>query len=228
MLTVADVMTREVVTIRPETPVEEIAKLLYERHISGAPVIDAKGRLVGILSEGDLMTHAGALGGLPPPRSWWLRLFSDRTSSAKDYVKTHGRTAADVMSTNLRTVAPTASLPEVARLLEEHGIKRMPVVEGDQLVGIVSRANLLRGLVTADAPGEVSADDREIARRLRDELAAESFGSLVNPIIQDGIVHLWGLVDNDTERRALMLLAERVPGVKAVEDHLGQRPMVKG
>jgi CBS domain-containing protein len=228
MLTVADVMTREVITVAPDTPVQEIAKLLYERHISGAPVVDADGRLVGILSEGDLMTHAGALGGEAPRRSWWLRFFADRTSRAEDYLKAHGRVAADVMTKDPHTVTPSASLAEVARLLEDHGIKRVPVVENGRLVGIVSRANLLRGLVTAEAPGDVTTDDREIARQLQDQLDKESFGNLLNPIVQNGTVHLWGLVENDTERRALILLAQNIPGVKAVEDNLGNRPMARG
>jgi CBS domain-containing protein len=229
MLTVADVMTRDVITIAPDTPVQAVAMLLYERHISGAPVVDAGGQMVGILSEGDLMTHTAALGEAAQPRSWWLRLFSDRTSRAEDYLKTHGLTAADVMTKDPLTVAPTASLAEVARLLERHRFKRLPVVENGRLVGIVSRANLLRGLVTAEAPGEVTADDRDIATRLRAALDAETLGGgLVNPIVQDGTVHLWGLVDNDTERRALILLAQRTPGVKAVEDHLGKRPAMRG
>lgn len=228
MLTVADVMARDVITIAPDMPVQAVAMLLYERHISGAPVVDAAGRLVGILSEGDLMTHTAAIGEETPPRAWWLRLFSDRTARAEDYLKTHGLTAADVMTRDPHTVAPTASLAEVARLLERHHIKRLPVLEGGRLVGIVSRANLLRGLATAERPGEVTANDREIAARLKAALDAESFGNLVNPIVQDGTVHLWGLVDNDTERRALVLLAQRTPGVKAVEDHLGKRPPMRG
>lgn len=227
MLTVADVMTRDVITVAPDTPVQEVARLLYDKHISGAPVIDAAGHLVGILSEGDLMTHTAALGE-DAHRSWWLRLFSDRTTRAEDYLKTHGLTAADVMSKNPHTVPPTASLADVARSLEQHRIKRLPVVEGDKMVGIVSRANLLRGLVTAEAPGEVTADDRDIATKLKATLDAESFGNLINPIVQNGTVHLWGLVENDTERRALILLAQRTPGVKTVEDHLARRPMIHG
>ncbi len=226
MLTVADVMSREVIHVAPDTPVQEIAKLLFERHISGAPVLDEGGRLVGVVSEGDLMRHAGAVGETGP-RSWWLRFFGDRERGAAEYVKTHGRTAADVMTRDPITVAPDARLADVARLLERHRIKRVPVVDGEVLVGLVTRSNLLQGLATADKPGEVGADDREIAERLAAELRAQSFGTLLNPIVQDGVVHLWGMVDNDAERRALILLAEQVPGVKAVEDHLGRRPMAR-
>ena len=226
MLTVADVMTTDIIQVAPDTSVQEIAKLLFERHISGAPVVDATGALVGIVSEGDLISHAGAVGETGP-RSWWLRIFSDTARGAADYVKTHGRTAADVMTRDPITVTPDAKLADVARLLEKHRIKRAPVVEGGRLLGIVTRSNLLQGLATASAPGTINADDRDIAKRLQADLRAQSFGTFINPIIQDGVVHLWGMVDNQAERRALILLAEQVPGVTAVEDHLGQRPMAR-
>ena len=226
MLTVADVMTRDVIQVAPDTPVQAIAQLLFERHISGAPVVDASGALVGIVSEGDLMRHAGAVGETGP-RSWWLRFFNDNEQGAADYVKTHGRTAADVMTRQPATVAPNAKLADVARLLEKRRIKRVPVVEDGRLVGIVTRSNLLQGLATASATGTINADDRDIAKRLEAELRAQSFGTFLNPIIQDGVVHLWGMVDNDAERRALVLMAEQIPGVKAVEDHLGRRPMAR-
>lgn len=228
MLTVADVMTRDVITVAATMPVHEIAKLLYERHISGAPVLDDAGQVIGILSEGDLMGHAAAVGEAGQPRSWWLRFFGDRASRAEDYLKTHGRTAADVMTRNPVTVGPDATLAEVARLLEKRRIKRVPVIEKGKLVGIVSRGNLLQGLATTEAPGIVTADDREIAERLQAAIEAAGLGTLLNPIVQDGTVHLWGIVDNDVERRALILLAQGIQGVRAVEDHLGNRPMARG
>ncbi len=228
MLTVADVMTKDVITIAPDTPVEAIAKLLYEHQISGLPVVDGQNRVVGILSEGDLMAHSAAIGEAQP-RSWWLRFFGDTASRAEEYLKSHGRTAADVMSRSPMTVGPEASLAEVARLLEKHRIKRLPVVDGGKLVGIVSRANLLRGLATAEAPSRPSeASDREIKEKLEAAIEAEGFGRLVNPIVQDGTVHLWGVIDKEAERRALVLLAQNIPGVKAVEDHLGVQPVWAG
>ena len=229
MLTVADVMTRDVLTVKPETPVEAVAGLLYEGRISGVPVLDDQGRVVGILSEGDLMAHSSAIGDAEP-RSWWLRFFSDTGSRAEAYLKTHGRTAADVMSRSPLTVGPAASLGEVARLLEKHRVKRLPVVdEGGKLVGIVSRANLLRGLASAKAPASGGgASDREIKEQLEAAVQAEGFGRLINPIVEDGTVHLWGIIDQEAERRALVLLAQGIPGVKAVEDHLGVQPVWAG
>ena len=228
MLTVADVMTRDVITIAPDTTVEAVAKLLYEKQISGLPVVDAQGRVLGILSEGDLMAHTAAIGS-GKPRSWWLRFFSDTASRAEEYLKTHGRTAADVMSRSPMTVAPDASLADVARLLEKQRIKRLPVVDGGKLVGIVSRANLLRGLATAEPPtAATEASDREIKEKLETAISAEGFGRLINPIVQDGTVHLWGLVDNEAERRAILVLTRGIPGVKGVEDHLGIQPVWTG
>jgi len=227
MLTAADVMTRDVIQVAPDASVQAVARLLFERRISGAPVVDAAGRLVGVVSEGDLMRHAEAVGEIGP-RSWWLRLFGERESVIEDYVKTHGRNAADVMTRDPVTVAPDAPLATVARLLEKRRIKRVPVVEDGRLVGIVSRSNLLQGLATASVPGSVRTDDREIALHLQAELRRQNFGSFLNPIVKDGVVHLWGVVDNETERRALVLLAEQIPGVTAVEDQLGHRVMARG
>jgi len=227
MLTTADVMTRDVITVTPETSVQEIARLLYEGHISGVPVVDEAGKVVGIVSEGDLIRHEGAVG--ETPRSWWLRFFGDRVASAEDYIKTHGRQARDVMSKNPITVSTAEPLAKVARLLERHRIKRVPVVEDHKLIGIVTRANILRGLAAGAgaaegrAPAE-AADDRAIAEKLLAKVRDAGFSSLVNPIVQDGTVHLWGLVDNDAERRAIVLLAQQLPGVKSVEDHLARQP----
>ena len=224
MLTVADVMTKQVITTAPDTPVEAVAKLLYERQISGVPVVDGQDHVVGILSEGDLIVNTAAIGG-DKPRSWWLRFFSDKESRAEDYLKAHGRTAADVMSRSPITIGPDASLAEVAQLMEKNRVKRLPVVEGGKLVGLVSRANLLRGLATAQPPASATdASDREIKGKLEKAIEAEGFGRLINAIVQDGEVHLWGLVDTDAESRAIVVLAQGIPGVKAVENHLGIQP----
>ena len=139
MLTSADVMTADVVSVEPDTPVRDIAQLLYTRRISGVPVVE-QGRLIGIVSEGDLIGHAAAIG--EQRRSWWLSAFMDDSLSARDYAKTHGRTARDVMTSNVVTVEETTTLAEIAKTLERHRIKRVPVVRNDTLVGIVTRGNL--------------------------------------------------------------------------------------
>ena len=137
-----DVMTTKVVTVQPDARVEHIAALLLERSISGVPVVDADGRLLGIVTEGDLMRRPEI--GTERHRGWWLRLFGDERERAAEYARAHGSRAADVMTRNVVTVSEETSVGEIARLLEEHRIKRVPVVRDDKVVGIVSRANLLQ------------------------------------------------------------------------------------
>ncbi|MFQ5829573.1 MAG: CBS domain-containing protein [Candidatus Methylomirabilia bacterium] len=166
-------------------------------------------------------------------RSWWLALVAGAEELAGEYVKTHGIRATDVMMRNVVTVTEDASLGEIAQLLEERRIKRVPVVQGGKLVGIVSRADLLRGLATRQAQSEASpsADDRAIREKLLQILQREGWPVLayVNIIVTDGSVHLWGLVDSEQERQALRVAAENAPGVRAVEDHLGEvAPLLEG
>jgi len=162
-----DVMTTEVITVDPDVSVQAVAKLLSERGISGVPVIDAADRLVGIVSEGDLLhrveTGTERLPGRP--RSWWLDTIALDRELARDYVKSHGRTARDVMTRDVISVIDTTDLAEIAMLLETKRIKRVPVLRDGKLVGIVSRANLMRALaVTESDPAvDVTADDRTSA-----------------------------------------------------------------
>jgi CBS domain-containing protein len=228
LLTVADVMTREVVTVGPETSVPEIAQILHAKRISGVPVVAADGGVVGIVSEGDLMRHALAIG--EQRGSWWLTFFSDNSALAREYTKTHGRIARDVMTREVISIAPTASLADTAKTLERNRIKRVPVIENGKLVGIVTRANLLQALATANVSQAASVDDRTIRERLLAELEPQPWVHLLskNIIVQDGVVHLWGMVATEAERHALRLAAENTPGVKKVEDHLSRYPVKIG
>jgi CBS domain-containing protein len=228
MLTAADVMTREVVTVAPETPIREIAQILHAKRISGVPVVAADGRVNGIVSEGDLIEHAWTIG--EQRGSWWLTFFSENSVLAREYTKTHGRTARDVMTRDVISIPPTASLAEIAKTLERNRIKRVPVIENGKLVGIVTRANLLQALATANVSQPASVDDRTIRERLFVELDDQPWAHLLskNIVVQDGIVHLWGLVATEAERHALCLAAENTPGVKKVEDHLTTYPMKFG
>jgi len=221
-----DIMTTKVVTVTEDTGIEAIAKILLKRRISGLPVVDAEKRVVGIVSEGDLMRRSES--GTSPHRSWWLRLLASPEEEAHDYAKSHGMRAADVMTRNVITVKEDTSAGEIAQMLEERRIKRVPVVRDGKLVGIVSRANLLHGLVArkdqiAEPP---SADDRSIREQVIAELKNQGWvthGSL-NVIVSEGRVELWGWVESEEERAALRIAAETVPGVRAVEDHLGSVP----
>jgi CBS domain-containing protein len=228
MLTASDVMTSTVVTVSPETLVPEVARLLQEHRISGVPVVDADGTVIGIVSEGDLIGHAGAIG--EQRRSWWLRLLTGDDALARDYAKTHARSAREVMTTQVVAVPETASLADIARQMDKHGIKRVPVVRDGRLVGIVSRGNLLQALAATDVSKPVSADDRTIRERLTAELQAQPWAHMMtkNIVVENGVVHLFGFVRSEQERSALRVAAENVPGVVRVEDRMVRRPTTIG
>lgn len=217
-----DVMTPDVVTVEPGARVDEIARLMLEHHISAVPVVDTAGRLLGIVSEGDLVRRAEmATAGR---QAWWLEMLADSAALARDYVKTHGRRATDLMTRNVLTVGVDTPLEDVAQLLERHRIKRVPVVRDGGVVGIVSRADLLRALVVRPPePGPAeAADDRTIREHVMAALRTQPWwvGTYRNVVVVDGVVHLWGLARSQAERDAMRVAAETVPGVRGVEDHL--------
>jgi CBS domain-containing protein len=220
-----DVMTAPVVTVRPDTRVEEIAQLLLERRISGVPVVDGHGHIVGMVTEGDLMRRPEI--GTERHRGWWLRFFGDERARAEEYARAHGSRAEQVMTRNVVTVSDETSVGEIARLLEEHHIKRVPVVRDGKVVGIVSRANLLHGLAAHDpTPPARPMDDRSIREAVLHAFERDGWSahSRLNVIVRNGVVELWGLVDSDQSRRAIRIAAENTPGVVAVKDNLGSIP----
>ena len=227
MLTAADVMTSEVITVTPDMSVREIAKLMYTRHISGVPVLDREKRVIGIVGEGDLLGHAEVAG--ERRRTWWLDAFVNSNALARDYIKTHGRIAGDVMTPTVITVAPTTSIAEIAKILQRHRIKRVPVVDGDKLVGIVTRGDLLKALAAAEVAKPARVDDRAIRERLLAELDSQRWAHLraKNIVVQNGVIQLSGFVETPEERHALHIAAENVPGVKRVEDQARLRPLFR-
>jgi len=225
-----DVMTTEVATVATYTPVEEVARFLVERHVSAAPVVDDDGRLVGIVSEGDLIRRPET--GTEPRHSWWLSLLTTPEESLGEYLKTHGRRASDVMTRTVVTTQEDTPLGEVASLLEKHRIKRVPVVRDGKLVGIVSRADILRALAASktQAPAAASADDRTIREQFLAHLKEHGLaaGGYVNVVVSEGVVHLWGLAESEAEKQALDVAARQIPGVRGVENNLGMRRFVGG
>lgn len=221
-----DVMTANIATVSPDTSVEEIAALMLSRNISGVPVVDERNAVLGIVTEGDLILHRNV--GEEPIHhtSWWLRLLGDSKADAANYIKTHGSRAAEVMSKNVISVSDETPVGDIARILVEHRIKRVPVVRDGVLVGIVSRVNLLRGLASRDTQDAPTPDDRAIKEAILKEVDKQAWithGSL-NVIVTGGVVELWGWADTEQERKALIVLAEGIPGVKAVVDDLGSVP----
>ncbi|MCH4563964.1 CBS domain-containing protein [Halomonas sp. EGI 63088] len=220
----ADVMTTNVISVTEDAEVREIASLLLEHGISAVPVVDADQKVLGIVSESDLMRRVE--NEADTHKSWWLKLLSG--ANAGEYVKSHGRKAREIMTPRPVTVGEDEPLHRIASLLEKHRIKRVPVLRDGKLVGIVSRSNLLRGFsVTApDTSLDVTTDDREIRNAILKEVD-ENTGVLVdrlNVIVAEGKVQLWGLVENQEEKLAVQVAAENTAGVKAVENNLGFVP----
>jgi CBS domain-containing protein len=213
-----DVMTTVVATISADATVREAAKLMLERRISALPVMDDKGRVIGIVSEGDLARRAEL--GTDVARSWWLRAFAE--DAAQDYLKTHGASVREVMTSPAVSVRKTTPLHEVASLLEKRHIKRVPVIEAGRLVGIVSRADLVRRLATLPVrPAARTEGDRALRRQVLKEMQKKAGLDLlyVNVTVERGVVHLWGGVRSHLEQRALAVAAKAVEGVRKVEDH---------
>jgi CBS domain-containing protein len=218
-----DVMTTAVLTALPGTDVREIAQMLLERRISAVPIVDEQGRLRGIVSEGDLINRPESE--TQHRQSWWLRLMSAPDEQAREFLRTHGTRAEDVMTDDVITVTEDTSLSKIAALLEKHRIKRVPVVRQGKLVGIVSRANLLQALAASRSATAAKREDREI----RDALLAafDEAGlpmHLVNVIVSDGVVQLWGATDSSVQHEAARAAAESTPGVKRLENHLAIVP----
>ena len=218
-----DIMTTTVVTVSPDTTVSAIAKKLIESRVSAVPVVDGDGWVVGIVSEGDLMRRPET--GTEPHHSWWLRLIETPEEHASEYVKSHGLCADDVMTRDVITVAQDTPVGEIAQLLEERKIKRVPVVENDKLVGMVSRANLLHGLATpaTSRNREIVEDDRTIRAAIISELeqGVSARMEFINLTVTNGVVHVWGIAESPEERKAIRVAIENAPGVRNVEDHMG-------
>ena len=217
----ADVMTRSVLSVTPNASLIEAIRLMLDNHVSGLPVIENAGQLVGILTEGDLLRRGET--GTERHRPRWLEILMGPGRLASEYVRTHGRKVDDIMTREPVSVAPEAPLDEIVELMERHRIKRVPVIEGDKLVGIVSRADLLRALARRiDEQSAAAMGDDEIRERILAELAKVSWVPRdgIEIGVENGVVNLNGVILDESEREALRIAAENVPGVRAVEDHL--------
>lgn len=217
-----DIMVKDVITVGPETPVREIASLMLERRISGVPVANGERRILGIVSEGDLIRRPEIETDHAP--TGWLGLFLSDEERARDFVKSHGRVAREVMTQPATCVAPETPLDEVVRLMERHRVKRLPVVVDGKLAGLVTRADLLRALVARQSAPLRESSDEELRARIDSMLRAEDWAAsaYVNIQVENGVAHLWGTVESTEQREALILAVRGVPGVKDVTPHLGR------
>lgn len=215
-----DVMVSPVITAKPSTSVREVAELFLKYRISAVPIVDGDDRVIGIVSEGDLLHRAEA--GTERRRSWWLRAFASNETLAQDYVKAHTQRVEDVMTRDVIVARPYTPVHEVAALLEKNGIKRVPVVENDRVVGIISRANLIQAVASARRVLDMPLSDSAIRDKLLAHLKRQPWAhtSLVNVTVSNGVVDLWGSAQSDAERKAIRVAAETAPGVTAVNDNL--------
>jgi CBS domain-containing protein len=222
----ADVMVANVITVNVDATVPEVAGTLETNRISAVPVVDRQGKLVGIVSEGDLIRRSEI--GTERSRSWWLDALSTNRTLAEEFVKSHSRWVSDVMTTKVISVKPETTLGEIASLLEKNRIKRVPVVQDGTVVGIVSRANLLHALASVMAQpveGRVESD-----ASLREKVIAflqkapRVRPALLNVIVHDGSVDLWGTVDSEAERKEIRVAVEATPGIRHVNDNLVIQP----
>lgn len=223
VLNAKDLMTENVVTVPPETPVLAIARLLAERGISAVPVLAIDGTLAGIVTEADLIRRLTGSDG--KPMSLLRQLFTDMDRLADRYAASHGATAADVMTRDVVTVAPTMPIPEIAEMMEKKGIRRVLVAHENHLLGIVSRADLLRALVEPPAETGEYSDDRlrrAVLATMRREPWADTFFTLVD--VKDGVVELHGFSNSAAVLRGLKVLVAQVPGVKGVVDNTQPMP----
>jgi len=216
-----DVMTRTVVSIGPDATVLQAARLMLQHHISGLPVVDKDGTLIGILSEGDFLRRRETA--TERRRSRWLEFLMGPGKIASEYTHSHGKKVSEVMTDEVQTVDEDADLETVVELMERRRIKRVPVTRDGKMTGIVTRSNLMHAMVSM-ARGEPAAPkgDAEIRERLLGEIKAQEWApaAMVNVVVRDGIVELWGAVIDDRQRAALKVAAENIPGVTAVKDHL--------
>ncbi|HKU95699.1 MAG TPA: CBS domain-containing protein [Vineibacter sp.] len=216
-----DIMTRQVRCLPRDASIFDAARLLLNSHASAAPVVDTEGKLVGIVSEADLI-HRVELG-TERHRSLLLRVLRNDTAAASDYIRSHTRRVSDVMTTNVVTASEDSTLGEIADLMDRHHIKRIPIVRDGKPVGIVSRANLLQGLMAYEpTAAETTVDDNTIRESVTIELARNHSPSMwpLTVIVEQGVVHLWGYAPTETAKKAFRVTVERVAGVRRIEDHL--------
>ena len=214
------IMTRNVITVRLDTSIIEAAKLMLDNHVSGLPVLDERGKLIGVVSEGDFLRRSEI--GTQRKRPRWLQYFIGPGRAADEFVHASGRKVEEVMTRDPLVVTEDTALEEIVRLMEKNGVKRLPVMRNDQLVGIVTRANLLQAVASMarDVP-DPTADDDHIRERVTSAIANTDWRPVgLQVTARNGVVHLHGIIVNPNSRQAAIVAAENIAGVKEVHDHL--------
>jgi CBS domain-containing protein len=201
---VREVMTREVLTVGPETPLKDVARLLTERRISGLPVVSGDGAVLGVISEGDFLAKDA---NLEPPRRPLAWLFGPRARDEATIARLRATTAGEAMSAPPITIGPNRPLSEAARIMAEHTVNRLPVVEDGRLVGIVTRADVVRAYARSDA---------ELLEITRETL--HGVDGLRVIAVQDGVAVLAGTVAHQAIAETSRSVVERIDGIVGVDD----------
>jgi CBS domain-containing protein len=215
----ADIMTQSVVSIQPDASILEAARLMLHHKVSGLPVVHPSGTLVGIVTEGDFLRRVEI--GAQRRRPHWIEFFTSPGRLAEEYVHASGRKVHEVMSTPVCSVVEATSLPEITQLMEDHAIKRVPVLRGQKLLGIITRADFVRAILSLESQPRPSSDE-EIHKRLLAELKKQPWAvplSMIRFIVKDGAVEFSGVVRDEKQRQALRVVAENIPGIKTIADH---------
>jgi CBS domain-containing protein len=214
------IMTRQVITIAADASIVDAANIMLVKHISGLPVVDQAGKLVGIVSQGDFIRRAEI--GTQRKRGRWLKFLVGPGRAASDFVRERGRKVGEIMTPDPCTVTEDATLEDIVELMERKNVKRLPVLRGDTLAGIVTRTNLLQAVagLTRDVP-DPTADDDHIRNRIISSIEKSDWAPFgLGVIVVNGIVHLSGVITNERSREAAIVAAENVTGVTRVHDHL--------
>jgi CBS domain-containing protein len=214
------IMTKDVITVTPHTSIEDAARIMLRTHVSGLPVLDDAGKLVGVVSESDFLRRSEI--GTGRKRPVWLQFLIGPGRAATDFVHERGRKIEDVMTENPVTVGEETPLEDLVRLMEKKGIKRLPVMSGNTLKGIVTRSNLLQAVASiAHEIPDPTADDDHIRQRITRVVNATDWRPIGFEVtVRKGIVHLHGIITTDQARQATIVAAQNTAGVKEVHDHL--------
>jgi CBS domain-containing protein len=214
-----DVMTWGVISVEADAAVERAARLMLENRVSGLPVVDASGALVGVVTEGDFLRRSEI--GTKKRRPRWLEFLVGPGKLATEYVRAAGRKVSEIMTPDPHTVTPETTLEEIVDMMERRRTKRLPVTEGGKLVGIVSRANLMNALASLAREAKPATQaDAAIRDRILAEVAKQPWAPDIKVVVRDGVVDLSGVLTDERERQAFVVVAENVPGVKLVHDHM--------
>jgi len=219
-----DIMAFPVITVKPNATIQEAARTFVERAISGAPVVDSDGKLVGNITEGDLLYRKEI--GTERWHPFWFVQYAEQDTLATEYVKARGRTVEDVMTRKVITANCDMTLNEIAALFEANGIKRVPIVENGEIIGIVSRANLVQAVASTTHRDDVAPPDSKIRAELLEHLERQPWAhtQALNVIVHDGIVELFGNTGSEAEKKAICVAAKAIAGVRVVKDHVIVRP----